>query len=224
VQLIVDNLSLSAGGMTLFRGLSHRFTPGRVTAIVGPSGSGKSTMLAALAGLHPVAEGRIVVVTNELADRDCRDGAAADLATFGRPPRSHDVTWIPQGSNALPGRTAIDNVMVAPLAAGRTMEEARRVAEHALGQVGLEHRSGAFARTLSGGELQRLSLARGLATTRPFVFADEPTASLDGANAARVAEVLAEVTMDATVVIATHDDLIVRSADACVDLRSYLLT
>lgn len=224
MQLIADDLSLSAGGMTLFRGLSHRFAPGRVTAIVGPSGSGKSTMLAALAGLHPVADGRIVVVTDEFGDRDRRDGVADDVATVGRPPRSRDVTWVPQGSNALPGRTAIDNVMVAPLAAGRTMEEARRVAEHALGQVGLEHRSGALARTLSGGELQRLSLARGLATTRPFVFADEPTASLDGANAARVAEVLAEVTIDATVVIATHDDLIVRSADACVDLRPYLLT
>ncbi|GAA0966510.1 ABC transporter ATP-binding protein [Frigoribacterium faeni] len=223
MHLIVDDLSLSAGGATLFRGLSHRFAPGRVTAVVGPSGSGKSTLLAALAGLHPVADGRILVATDELADRDRRDGAADGAAPVGRPPRARDVTWVPQGSNALPGRTAIDNVMVAPLAAGRTMEEARQAAERALAQVGLGHRAGAFSRTLSGGELQRLSLARGLATTRPFVFADEPTASLDGANAARVAEVLAGVTTDATVVIATHDDLIVRSADACVDLRPYLL-
>nr|BFF16281.1 hypothetical protein GCM10025699_75840 [Microbacterium flavescens] len=160
MHLIVDDLSLSAGGATLFRGLSHRFAPGRVTAVVGPSGSGKSTLLAALAGLHPVADGRILVATDELADRDRRDGAADGAAPVGRPPRARDVTWVPQGSNALPGRTAIDNVMVAPLAAGRTMEEARQAAERALAQVGLGHRAGAFSRTLSGGELQRLSRAR----------------------------------------------------------------
>jgi putative ABC transport system ATP-binding protein len=222
MQLIVEDLSLSVGGTTLFRGLSHRFAPGRVTAVVGPSGSGKSTLLAALAGLHPLAFGRVSVLVHSPSGHDA--GALRDTAGIMHSPRPRDVTWVPQGSNALPGRTTLDNTMVAPLAAGRPMEEARRAAEDALSQVGLGHRAGAFARTLSGGELQRLSLARGLASTRPFVFADEPTASLDGVNAARVAEVLAGVRTDATVVIATHDDLIVRSADACLDLRSYLLS
>jgi putative ABC transport system ATP-binding protein len=220
MQLIVDDLSLSVGGTTLFRGLSHRFTPGRITAVVGPSGSGKSTLLAALAGLHPLAFGRVGVLVRSPSDHD--GDALSETAGIVHSPRPRDVNWVPQGSNALPGRTALDNTMMAPLAAGRTVEEARRAAEYALSQVGLDHRAGAFARTLSGGELQRLSLARGLASTRPFVFADEPTASLDRANAARVAEVLDGVTTDATVVIATHDDLIVRSADACLDLRSHL--
>lgn len=205
MRLDVINAAIAFGGTTVFSGVSARFEPGRVTALVGPSGSGKSSLLAAIAGHLPLAAGRIEIYDTE--------------ATYPRPPSPDHIAWVPQGSNALGRRSVLDNVLVAPLSSGRTMSAGREIAHDALDEVGLCDRLTEQARRLSGGELQRLALARALASGKPLVLADEPSANLDGANTERVAQILAGLVSSATIVVATHDPVLVAAADATVPLR-----
>src|SRR5699024_6453165 len=119
------------------------------------------------------------------------------------------VAWVPQGSNALGRRNVLDNVLIASLADGLPMPRARAVALEALDQVGLAARAREQARHLSGGELQRVALARALASGRPLVLADEPSANLDAANTDMVADILARIESRATIIVATHDPILV---------------
>jgi ABC-type lipoprotein export system ATPase subunit len=135
------------------------------------------------------------------------------------PPAAENVVWIPQGSNALPARTALDNAMLGAQARGETLARASVQARSALKQVGLLDRADSLARELSGGELQRLSFARALAANRSIVFADEPTASLDLANIRIIAALLRRLSGQATIVVATHDPLLIDAADYVIDLR-----
>jgi ABC-type lipoprotein export system ATPase subunit len=135
------------------------------------------------------------------------------------PPVAADVVWIPQGSNALPARTALDNAMLGAQARGDDRARSTDKARAALKQVGLLERAGSLARELSGGELQRLSFARALAASRSLVFADEPTASLDLANIRIIAGLLRRLSGQATIVVATHDPLLIEVADHVIDLR-----
>ncbi|MFB7888189.1 ATP-binding cassette domain-containing protein [Cellulosimicrobium cellulans] len=97
--------------------------------------------------------------------------------------------------------------------------EARETARAALDQVGLADRAGEQARRLSGGELQRVALARALASGKELILADEPSANLDAANTELVARILAGLVSHATIVVATHDPVLVAAADATVPLR-----
>lgn len=204
MRVDVIDAAIAFDAVTVFSGLTATFDPGRVTALVGPSGSGKSSLLAAVAGYQHLAAGRI-----ELHDPD----------GTSRPPAPGVVAWVPQGSNALGRRSVLDNVLVAPLAAGRPGREARDTARAALDQVGLADRAGDQARRLSGGELQRVALARALASGKELILADEPSANLDAANTELVARILAGLVSHATIVVATHDPTLVAAADATVPLR-----
>lgn len=197
------------GARVVFEGIDASFAAGRVTALVGPSGSGKSTLLAAMAGYQRLDAGSITVSHNDAVNHlDTVSGPDAGL-----------VAWVPQGSNALGTRTALDNVMIAPLSEGRHPAVARAVALAALAEVGLADQANQRARVLSGGELQRVSFARALASTKPVIFADEPSASLDGANAERLGSLLFELRSRATIIVATHDPILIEAAEAVVHLR-----
>jgi putative ABC transport system ATP-binding protein len=204
VRVDVIDAAIAFGPVPVFAGLTATFEPARVTALVGPSGSGKSSLLAAVAGYQPLATGRI--------ELHGIDGSP-------RPPSPGVVAWVPQGSNALGRRSVLDNVLVAPLAAGRPGREARDTARAALDQVGLADRADEQARRLSGGELQRVALARALASGKELILADEPSANLDAANTELVARILAGLVSHATIVVATHDPVLVAAADATVPLR-----
>ncbi|WP_331227683.1 ATP-binding cassette domain-containing protein [Georgenia sunbinii] len=197
--------AIAFGGITVFSGLSATFEPAQVTALVGPSGSGKSSLLAAIAGHQPLAAGR---VEHHPAG-----------ATTPQPPSAQFVAWVPQGSNALGRRTVLDNVRLASLAAGHSMPAATARARAALAQVRLSDRVDHQARRLSGGELQRLALARALTSGKALILADEPSANLDGANTELVAQILAGLVSEATIIVATHDPVLVDAADAIVPLR-----
>ncbi|WP_194928759.1 ATP-binding cassette domain-containing protein [Pseudactinotalea sp. HY158] len=205
VRVEVHDAAIAFGDDTVFSGLSASFEAGHVTALVGPSGSGKSSLLAAIAGHQPLARGRVEIHRGDGADPH-RPSAAL-------------VAWVPQGSNALGRRDVLDNVLIASLADGRPMSRARAVAMTALDQVGLADRASEQARRLSGGELQRVALARALASGRPLVLADEPSANLDAANTDMVADILARVVSQATIIVATHDPILVEAATASVHLR-----
>lgn len=204
MRIELEHVGLGYGDRELFHDLDVVIPHGRVTVIVGPSGSGKSSLLAAMAGYRPPSSGRIRY----------RSGRTSV------PPDARYVTWVPQGSNALPARTALDNAMIGALSRGADLASASRRATDALAAVGLWDLAPNRARLLSGGELQRLGFARALAAATPFIFADEPTSSLDAQNVDRVADLLAQLGRRSTVVVATHDPALVRTADLVVDLRA----
>jgi putative ABC transport system ATP-binding protein len=203
LRLTVVDAALSFGDVVVFRGLNVTFESGGVTALLGPSGSGKSSLLAAMAGLLRLRSGSIAL--------EHEDGSVTA-------PDPGSVAWVPQGANSLARRSTIDNVQIAALAAGLPVAEAERAARAALATVGLGHRQEQQARTLSGGELQRLAIARALTSGRHLVFADEPTASLDYRNAETVINTLSSLSTSAMVVVATHDLRIAERAHAVVEM------
>ena len=204
MRIEVRAATLRFGRRTVFDGFDAQFADGRVTALIGPSGSGKSSLLAAMAGYQRLAAGTIVGI-----DAEGREVTMVPSM----------VAWVPQGLNALGARTAIENIMIGPLAEGADRETAHRRSAEALEAVGLADLGAALARTLSGGELQRVSFARALAAEKPVIFADEPSSSLDARNTARVAELLHTLRARATIVVATHDPLLIEAAENQVHLR-----
>ncbi|MET4781722.1 ATP-binding cassette domain-containing protein [Glaciihabitans sp. UYNi722] len=204
MQIDISDARVSFGSRVVFTGMTATFESGVITALVGPSGSGKSTLLAAMAGYQQLDRG----------DISYRNGERS------LSPDSGLIAWVPQGSNALGTRTALDNVMIAPLSEGRAPDDAREVATRALVDVGLGDRADQRVRQLSGGELQRVSFARALASSKPIIFADEPSAGLDGANTELLGALLAGLSSHATIVVATHDPILIDAAEAVVRLRS----
>lgn len=204
MHIKVNDASIAYKARIVFEEFNATFEDGVVTALVGPSGSGKSSLLSAMGGYQRLAAGQITVVQG------------TDHLT----PDPTLVAWVPQGSNALKARTVLDNVCVAPLAEGKSLADARAISHDALHKVGLVEHSQDTARTLSGGELQRLAFARALASTRPLLFADEPSASLDEKNTRGIAQLLQDLNSTATIVVATHDPVLIDSAGAVVSIRT----
>lgn len=205
VQVDVVDAAIRFGTTTVFSGFAAHFPAGRITALVGPSGSGKSSLLAALSGHQSLSAGRV----------ELRDSPGAAPA----PPDPARVAWVPQGSNALGRRSVLDNVAIAPLSAGAPLHEARERAVEALATVGLGTLLEQQARRLSGGELQRVALARALASGKELILADEPSANLDAANTQLIAGILDRLAGRATIVVATHDPVLVEAAEAAVHMR-----
>ena len=187
------DLTHAFGTRTVLAGVDLQIRMGEAVAIRGPSGSGKTTLVAILGGLLVPDAGRVV--------------------------RQVDHMWVLQTTNALPSRTALDNVALGPLAEGLTRIESNRRAREAIDAVGLEERAHIGARRLSGGELQRVSVARALASNRGLVLADEPTGQLDAATAETVANALVGlVENERALVIATHDPMVASRCHHVFDL------
>jgi ABC-type lipoprotein export system ATPase subunit len=208
MRIDVHEATLRFGRRIVFERLDASFEAGKVTALIGPSGSGKSSLLAVMAGYLRLTEGEVAGVD--------ADGARQRLTAAM-------VAWVPQGVNALGARTALENVMIGPAAAGCGYDEARWRALDALDAVDLADLAHKVVRQLSGGELQRVNFARALASDKPLIFADEPSSSLDAHNTARVAELLFHLRSRATIVVATHDPLLIEAAEAEVHLRQETL-
>lgn len=203
--------------------VSHRFVPGpwvldevelrvaddEVVALMGPSGSGKTTLLAVIGGMLAPVAGHVTL-----------DGRPVVEAV-----RSLDISWILQTTVAVPHRSALDNVAIGRLARGDTRPAARAVARAALDTLGLGALAGRTAGRLSGGELQRVGVARGLVSSPRLLLADEPTAQLDRRSALTVADALVALRPTGTMVlIATHDPLVADRADRVLTLRDGRLT
>lgn len=199
----VAGVSKSYGSDAVLTDLSLTIRGERVTALVGPSGSGKSTLLTILGGAAVPDEGEVMV----------------DIGGERSTPHEGLAAWVPQGSNALANRTALDNAAIGALAGGHTLESAHTLARMALDLVGLSHIAPRLARHLSGGELQRVSFARAICSERPLILADEPTANLDEKNARRVAQILNDLRRRATIIVATHDPILMSRADDVIDMR-----
>lgn len=190
------------------RGVSLTVAKGELVAIVGPSGSGKSTLLQILGGLDVPDAGSVVVAGHALhaLDEEARTTV-----------RRRAIGFVFQAFNLVPMLTALENVALPLLLDGAAPRGARGCAHDALARVGLEHRAAHTPDRLSGGEAQRVAVARALVTAPAVVLADEPTGSLDTRSAGVVLDLLSHATAVGTaVVLVTHDARAAARADRTV--------
>jgi putative ABC transport system ATP-binding protein len=177
---------------------------GEVVGLIGPSGSGKSTLLKCLGAVIEPSAGRMILGDEVIYD----DGwKIADLRAL----RRDKIGFIFQAPYLIPFLDVTDNVALLPMLAGRSNAESRRSARELLEALGVAHRAGAMPSQLSGGEQQRVSIARALVNRPPVVLADEPTAPLDGARALAVVGILNEMARQyqTAIIVVTHDEKII---------------
>ncbi|MCK6448040.1 MAG: ABC transporter ATP-binding protein [Planctomycetes bacterium] len=182
---------------SVLRAVDARFAPGTTTAIIGRSGSGKSTLLALIAGLDRPDSGEVFV-----GDARVSHAAETERARL----RRERIGFVYQSFNLVPTLTVLENLLLALELRGRLDSDARERALAGLERVGLAERAHAFPDRLSGGEQQRIAVARALVHEPAVLLADEPTGNLDETSAARVVESLFELGADArrTVILVTH--------------------
>jgi putative ABC transport system ATP-binding protein len=184
---------------------------GELLAVMGPSGSGKTTLLNCLSGLDDIDGGRVIVQGRDLF-------AMSDAERTDH--RARAMGFVFQAFNLIPVFTAAENVELPLLLSGVPQREARERAMEMLGRVGLGHRAGHRPNEVSGGEQQRITVARALVGKPAIVWADEPTGNLDTTMAAQVMDLLCELnaTERQTIVLVTHDPDIGRRAERCVTM------
>jgi putative ABC transport system ATP-binding protein len=192
--------------------LDLTIAPGEFLALMGPSGSGKSTLLNLLAGLDAPTTGSIVVAGEEISRLRPKQLAAW---------RARHVGFIFQLYNLIPVLTALQNVELPLLLTPLNRRERREQAVRALRIVGLEDRIHHYPRQLSGGQEQRVGIARAIATDPTLILADEPTGDLDARSAAEILELLDRLNAEfqKTIVMVTHDPQAARHAGRTLHLE-----
>jgi len=213
--LVAEEVSKSygtgAGQVHALDRVSLEVGTGEFVAIMGPSGSGKTTLLNCLSGLDDIDGGSVDIGGIEIH-------SLADARRSRN--RAEQMGFIFQSFNLIPVFTAAENVEMPLLLAGASPAEARRRAEETLDRVGLGHRTGHRPNELSGGEQQRVTIARALASRPAIVWADEPTGNLDTETAASVMELLRELNDEGlTLVLVTHDAAIGATAQRLIKMR-----
>ena len=212
IELRGVSKTVDSGGhpLTILHPLDYAIASGEFVAIVGPSGSGKSTLLGLLAGLDAPTTGSIAI-----------DGV--DITALGEDAlaalRGQKIGFVFQFFHLVPSLTAIENVQVPMEIAGRRDAAAR--AQALLDEVGLHDRGHHYPSQLSGGEQQRIAIARALANDPPLILADEPTGNLDSSNGRHVLDLLLQVrrSRGVTLVLVTHDPNVAAIADDRLLLR-----
>jgi ABC-type lipoprotein export system ATPase subunit len=196
------------GAAPVLRELSFVFPADHSIAVVGPSGSGKTTLLAIAGLLTRPSEGEVLI--------DGTPVAGSQAAAL----RTRLFAWVFQTVNVLSARSVEDNAMLGLLARGTGEGEARKEAGAALATVGLGELAGRSANSLSGGELQRLCIARAIAARPRFLLADEPTGQLDRATTERVTRALIEGRpAGTTLLVVTHDARVAAQCDLVLALQ-----
>ena len=200
--------------ITAIEDVSFDMSQGQLALFVGPSGSGKTTLLNLIAALDRPDCGKITV--GELEITSLSRTAAARY-------RNERVGFIFQSYSLLPQLTAVENIILPMLPKGRSD---RRRAVELLDAVGLSDRSSHRPAELSGGEQQRVSIARALANDPAVILADEPTGNLDDDNARNIAELLSRTCRDRgkTLILVTHDRQMIRPVDRVFEVRDGSLT
>lgn len=200
-----------AESVEALRGVGLDVAAGEFVAIMGPSGSGKTTMLNCLSGLDDIDAGSVTVEGEQIH-------ALSDAKRTRH--RAERMGFIFQSYNLIPVFTAAENVELPLLLAGAAPREARSRADETLDRVGLGGRKDHRPNELSGGEQQRVTIARALAGRPAIVWADEPTGNLDSETAGSVIDLLRELNRDGlTLVLVTHDRAIGELATRLVEMR-----
>ncbi|MCC7041611.1 MAG: ABC transporter ATP-binding protein [Burkholderiales bacterium] len=178
--------------------------PGEVVGLIGPSGSGKSTLLKCLGAVIDPTAGRMILDDTVIYD----DGwKVRDLRAL----RRDRIGFVFQAPYLIPFLDATDNVALLPMLAGVANDAARERARELLTALDVAHRAQAMPAQLSGGEQQRVAIARGLVNRPPVILADEPTAPLDSARAMAVIRILNDMArrFETAIIVVTHDEKII---------------
>ena len=204
VQGLTKQVSTPDHTLVIVRNATFDVRRGEAVAILGASGSGKSTLLGLLAGLDVPSGGQVWIDGADLFALN-EDGRAQL--------RGRMVGFVFQSFQLLPALTALENVMLPLELSGRRDASAR--AKDVLGRVGLGERLGHYPRQLSGGEQQRVAVARAFVTEPKLLFADEPTGNLDSATGEHVIELLFEMNREhgTTLILVTHDAELAKRCD-----------
>ena len=186
------------------KGVDMQVEPGEVVGLIGPSGSGKSTMLKCLGAVIEPTAGRMTI-GDELIYGD--GWKIKDLRTL----RRDRIGFVFQAPYLIPFLDVTDNVALLPMLAGRSNSESRKRAMELLEALDVAHRARAMPSQLSGGEQQRVSIARALVNRPPVILADEPTAPLDSERAMAVIRILNQMARqyETAVIVVTHDEKII---------------
>lgn len=178
--------------------------PGEVVGLIGPSGSGKSTLLKCLGAVIDPTEGRMTLGDEVIYDNGWK---VRDLRAL----RRDKVGFVFQAPYLIPFLDVTDNVALLPMLAGTPNGEARAQAMQLLTALEVQHRAHAMPSQLSGGEQQRVAIARGLVNRPPVILADEPTAPLDSQRALSVIRILNDMArrFETAIIVVTHDEKII---------------
>ena len=186
------------------KGVDMEVAPGEVVGLIGPSGSGKSTLLKCLGAVIEPTGGKMTLGGTTIYD----DGwKISDLRML----RRDSIGFIFQAPYLIPFLNALDNVALLPMLAGHPDDESRERAMELLEALDVAHRAAAMPSQLSGGEQQRVSIARALANHPPVILADEPTAPLDSERALSVVRILHSMAhqYETAIIVVTHDEKII---------------
>ena len=200
VDSVSKSYAMKAETINAVDSVSFNVRSGECVALMGPSGCGKTTLLGLTSGLLPVDSGTVEVLGTQLNKMDGDDRASFRLLNIG-------VVF--QDTQLIPEFTVLENVLLPLELAGMSKKEAVKQASAALAQVGLETQTSRYPDEISGGQAQRVGIARAIVGGRKVLLADEPTGSLDQMNSRQVFSVLKELAKSGlAVLISTHDPLV----------------
>ncbi len=204
----IENLKKRYGegdtAVDALKGVDMTIWPGEVVGLVGPSGSGKSTLLKCLGAVIEPTAGRMTLGGQIIYDEKWK---IDDLRTL----RRDRIGFVFQAPYLIPFLDVTDNVAILPMLAGTSNADSRKRAQELLGALDVGHRAKAAVSQLSGGEQQRVSIARALANHPPVILADEPTAPLDSERALNVVRILNQMAeqYQTAIIVVTHDEKII---------------
>ena len=210
-MIAIEGITKSFGELQVLKGIDLIINKGEVVSVVGPSGAGKTTLLQIMGTLDRADEGRVV-----LNGTDVSLLKEKELAAF----RNREIGFVFQFHQLLPEFTALENVMIPALIGGTSASDARHYAKEILELLGLTDRAGHKPSELSGGEKQRVAVARALINRPSVILADEPSGSLDSRNKEELHRLFFDLRdrLGQTFVIVTHDEILSRMTDRTIHL------
>ena len=214
--ITLDNVSKRYGDVHALRPLSVEFPSGKLSTIFGKSGSGKTTLLSVIAGLLKPTTGAIWYQNKDSATLTKDECAAL---------RRTDIGVVFQDHNIINELTVLENVRLPLEANGMSRTAAITASEQALAKVGIGHLGRRFPAEISGGERQRVGIARAIAGTRTVLLADEPSGALDSENSTKLFKLLHQLTQEgSTVLCVTHDPLAIQYSDQVFSMDAGVLS